>query len=140
MFGETFGLGRIISIVTEPVALLSQEERDFLEQEKISISGAYIGMLRAYRRDAEGNCLTIWQTSSSAPIEAAIQINQTMFKDHRSIQEKCLVDDESLLEQLRYFIRVLQSMPEELREELVYSRHVSLFEPGYLEDLAKRFL
>lgn len=97
------------SLINNPlkVAQLSSEQITFLKKNNIHISGAYIGLLRAYR-----NNKVIWQTSCYDNLSSVMLYGNP-------------IDDESLALQLRNWINDLMIL-DDVELEKVFNINRSL--------------
>lgn len=101
---------------------LEPELKEFMELHGLAFSSGYIGMLRCYRKN-----LTVWQTSSIAPIRAA--------NEGRNIMDS-LPTDEQLASAGREFLRAAMAMPPDELERR-FEEHVPLFSDADMGELYK---
>ena len=106
----------------EEALKLTSEQIEFLQKHDITVSTAYIGMVRVYI----GN-RTIFQTSAMASIAKALF-------DRDELGSQSLIDYEGLTSQIHEYLNLLMSAPPEKQEKLLQN-HMPLFGAGELDQI-----
>lgn len=102
---------------------LTSEQVEFLRKHEITVSTAYIGMVRLYI----GN-RTIFQTSAMSSIANAI------FSSNE--YGGMTIDHESLAKQVHEYLDLVMSAPPETQEKLL-NNHMPLFGAGELDQIRR---
>lgn len=106
----------------EEAMKLTSEQVEFLRKHDITVSTAYIGMVRVYI----GN-RTIFQTSAMASIAKALF-------ERDELGSQSLIDYESLTSQMHEYLNLLMSATPETQEKLLQN-NMPLFGSGELDQI-----
>lgn len=109
MFSPEITIDYTKSFVCNPTRCLSDEQKIFLREHDIHISGAYVGMVRAYR-----NNKVIWQTSCMENMIYIMSIRRT-------------VSEERLFDELNKWISHMMTLPK-IELEKIFEQNIGLLQ------------
>lgn len=120
---------------------LTEGEVAFIERWSLSISTAYIGMIRCYWKRPDGGTNVVFQTGLMEALTGVIEpdrfkLSNAEFWLERTKREK--ENQADLRQRFKTWLGGLMSVPEELLQPMLYSTHTPLFEGKSAEEVVEK--